>query len=110
MSNEQSTPKPTHNPQPTTHDQPDNRSPASLWQTMRRIIVYSYPYRYRMLVGLILTVLATLVWLVIPLGLRSLLDAVFHEGNRDLLNQLALGLLLLFVLSSIQFSSRGPRV
>lgn len=77
------------------------RSPASLWHTMRRIIVFSYPYRYRMLTGLCLTLLATLVWLVIPLGVRSLLDAVFHDGNRDLLDQLAIGLLLLFVFSSL---------
>ncbi|MBT5876725.1 MAG: ABC transporter ATP-binding protein [Candidatus Latescibacteria bacterium] len=79
----------------------ENRSPATLWHTMRRIIVFSYPYRYRMLTGLCLTLLATLVWLVIPLGVRSLLDAVFHEGNRDLLDRLAVGLLLLFVFSSL---------
>ena len=63
------------------------RTPATLWRAMGRILVFSYPYRYRLLAGLILTLLATGVCLVIPLGVRSLLDAVFHEGDRGLLDK-----------------------
>ena len=48
-----------------------------------------------------MTSLSALVWLVVPLGLRSLLDAVFEQSNRGLLNQLAAGLLVLFLLQAI---------
>ena len=38
---------------------------------------------------------------MIPLGLRSLLDSVFEQGDRHQLDLLALGLLVLFVLQSL---------
>lgn len=43
---------------------------------------------------------ASLLWLTVPLGLRELLDAVFEVGDRSLLNTIALVLLGIFVLQA----------
>ena len=45
--------------------------------------------------------LASLLWLTVPLGLRELLDAVFEAGNRSLLNTIALALLGIFLLQAV---------
>ena len=82
-------------------ERPEKHSPVALWRTLCRIVVYGRPYWGRLGVGLLLTVLAMGVWLAIPLGLRALLDAVFQDGDRGLLNLLAGGMLLLFVLQSL---------
>lgn len=42
-----------------------------------------------------------MVWLSIPLGIRELLDAVFDEGNRELLHVVTLVLIGLFFLQAI---------
>ncbi|MDA0748738.1 MAG: ABC transporter transmembrane domain-containing protein [bacterium] len=87
-------------------DENVKRTPASLWRTLRRIYSYSRPHRVRLFVGLGLTLMATGVWLVIPLGLRALLDSVFEQGDQDLLNLLAGAMLGLFVVQSlVSFSS-----
>lgn len=83
-----------------------HRPPAALLKTLWRIIRFAKPYRFRLAAGIFLTMLAMVVWLAIPLGLRSLLDAVFTENDPELLNMLAIGMFLLFVVQSIfSFSS-----
>jgi len=72
--------------------------PERLWTALRRIFRYAYPYRYRLAAALVLTVFGSVVALVVPLGLRELVDAVFEESNRTLLDRLTLGLIFLFVL------------
>jgi subfamily B ATP-binding cassette protein MsbA len=72
-----------------------------LWGALRRIFRLSRPYRRRLLAALVLTSLGTLVALVVPLGLRELVDAVFQEGNRTLLHQLTVALILLFLLRAV---------
>ncbi|MEM1127060.1 MAG: ABC transporter ATP-binding protein [Bacteroidota bacterium] len=64
---------------------------------LRRIYALAVPYRRRLMASLLLTALAALIFLAVPLGLRTLLDAVFVDGDRGLLNLIALGLLGLFV-------------
>lgn len=86
---------------PKSRDETIKRKPATLWKAMRRIFGLSQPYRIRLYTALILTALASLVWLIIPLGLRELLDAVFESGNRTMLNRITLGLLLLSLLRTI---------
>ena len=71
--------------------------PQRLWTSLRRILRLSRPYRRRLAAALALTVLGSLVALVVPLGLRELVDAVFQEANRTLLNRLSVGLILLFL-------------
>lgn len=47
--------------------------------------------------ALLASVIATLVWLAVPLGLRELLDAVFEESNPALLNTITFALITLFL-------------
>ena len=73
------------------------RSPSKLWAALQRIFKLSRPYRKRLYVALVLTALSSLVGLVVPLGLRELLNAVFQDANRTLLDQIAGVLLVLFL-------------
>lgn len=50
-----------------------------------------------MIGALLASIIATLVWLAVPLGLRELLDAVFEESNPALLNTITIGLIILFI-------------
>ena len=77
------------------------RRPAALWSALRRIFALSRPYRGRLYLAIVLTMLSAAVWLVVPLGLRELLDAVFEDVDRSLLDRLALGLLVLFLVQSV---------
>ncbi|PSQ77473.1 MAG: ABC transporter ATP-binding protein, partial [Bacteroidetes bacterium QH_6_63_17] len=74
--------------------------PRRLWVSLRRIFRLGWPYRYRLAGALLLTVLGAAVALVVPLGLRELVDAVFQKENRALLDTLTLVLIVLFVLRS----------
>ncbi|MFP4228203.1 MAG: ABC transporter ATP-binding protein [Salinivenus sp.] len=75
--------------------------PQRLWASLRRILRLGWPYRNRLLGALTLTVVGTAVTLVVPLGLRELVDAVFQEANRALLDWLALALIVLFVVRAV---------
>lgn len=72
-----------------------------LWASLRRILRLSWPYRRRLVAALVLTALGSMVALIVPLGLRELVDAVFQKADRVLLHQLAVGLLLLFVFRAV---------
>jgi len=78
----------------------EKKSIQSLWQTLMQIFALSKPYRTRFYAATVVTILASAVWLTVPLGLRELLDAVFETGNNELLNWLAMGLFVLFVLQA----------
>lgn len=80
-------------------DKPDKKySVKSLWITLKDIFALSKPYRVRFYSATAVVLISSAIWLTVPLGLRELLDAVFESGNEEMLNLLALGLLLLFVL------------
>lgn len=68
---------------------------------LRRIFQLSRPYRGRLYAALALVAVGSLVALAVPLGLRALLNAVFQEGNRALLNRLTLGLVVLFLAQAL---------
>lgn len=72
--------------------------PRRLWTSLQRILQFAWPYRLRLGLALLCTVVSTVIVLIVPLGLRELLDAVFEEADRALLTTLTLGLLILFVL------------
>ncbi|MBD3615244.1 MAG: ABC transporter ATP-binding protein [Gracilimonas sp.] len=78
----------------------ENKSIKSLWLTLKQIFALSKPYRLRFYTATVTAILASAVWLTVPLGLRELLDAVFESGNNELLNWLAIGLFGLFVLQA----------
>ncbi|MEL6444748.1 MAG: ABC transporter ATP-binding protein [Bacteroidota bacterium] len=80
---------------------PDEATPDAskvpLLPALGRILALARPYAGRLAIALILTVGATVVSLIVPLGLRELLDAVFEAGNSGLLDTLTVLLLGLFV-------------
>ena len=82
-----------------TPDTPDRPRPP-LGVTLRRLVVLARPYRVRLAGAIALLLVATSVGLVVPLGLKELLDSVFTQEDRALLNRVALGLLGLFALQA----------
>jgi subfamily B ATP-binding cassette protein MsbA len=84
----------------SNNDKKENKSIKSLWLTLKQIFALSKPYRLRFYTATIAAILASAVWLTVPLGLRELLDAVFESGNNELLNWLAIGLFGLFILQA----------
>ncbi len=85
---------------PTSEPAADRPAPDRLWAALRKVFALARPYRTRLGVAIGLTALASVVWLVVPLGLRTLIDAVFEDGNRGLLNLMAVGLLALFLVQA----------
>ena len=83
----------------STTDSP--ATPRALSSTLRRILAFVRPYRTRLIVSIVLTLVASAIGLVVPLGLRELLDAVFEESNRELLNWMALGMVGLFATQAV---------
>ena len=69
--------------------------------TLKRILAYVRPYKTRLVVSILLTLVASAVGLVVPLGLRELLDAVFEDSNRELLNLMAGGMVALFAVQAV---------
>lgn len=84
-------------PFPAGTDRP--RTPLA--PLVRRIFGYARPHRARLALALGLLVLATAVGLVVPLGLKALLDAVFETANGAMLNRLALVLFGLFAAQAV---------
>lgn len=83
-----------------TEKEKEQRSIKSLWETLMDIFALSKPYRFRFYAATLAAIIASAIWLTVPLGLRELLDAVFESGNESLLNMLALGLFFLFILQA----------
>ena len=83
-----------------TTELPDRPRPP-LGVTLRRLVVLARPYRVRLGGATALLLVATSVGLVVPLGLKGLLDSVFTQADGALLNRLALGLLGLFALQAV---------
>lgn len=70
---------------------------SSPYRQYLKILGYVKPYTFKLAAALLASVIATLVWLTVPLGLRELLDAVFEESNAGLLNTITFVLIVLFV-------------
>lgn len=78
-----------------------NKSIKSLWLTLKQIFSLSKPYRFRFYAATAAALIASGIWLTVPLGLRELLDAVFETGDNELLNWLAIGLFGLFIFQAV---------
>jgi subfamily B ATP-binding cassette protein MsbA len=74
---------------------------STLWQTIKKVFALSKPYRGRFYSATGVILLASGVWLSVPMGLRELLDAVFEKADSHLLNLLAIGLFVLFLLQAV---------
>ncbi len=75
--------------------------PAGLLRAVKRMLAFARPYRRRLGFAFVAASGSSLVWLVVPLGLQRLLDAVFEQGDSGLLDQIALALVGLFLLQSV---------
>ncbi len=85
----------------------EQKKAAPLGPTLRRLLGYARPYRARLGLALGLLLVWTAVGLVVPLGLKALLDAVFEQGDGALLGRLALGLLGLFAVQALVGAAGG---
>lgn len=72
----------------------------SLWPQLRRIFALGKPYRLKIAFCMLLLLLATGIQLSLPIGIQTIFDQVIDGGNRRLLNTVAVGLMLLFVVRS----------
>ncbi|MGM0586852.1 MAG: ABC transporter ATP-binding protein [Bacteroidota bacterium] len=86
-------------------DSPQNetqqKNQLSLWYSIRRIFALSKPYRAWFYGAVLLSLGSAAIGLTVPLGLKALLDSVFQSADGALLNWIALGLLILFVLQAL---------
>jgi subfamily B ATP-binding cassette protein MsbA len=73
----------------------------SITKLIGRLFEIARPYRGRFLFAMGFTLVGSMLWLIVPLGLRELLDAVFEAGDRSLLNWLAFGLISLFLVQVV---------
>jgi subfamily B ATP-binding cassette protein MsbA len=73
----------------------------TLWSRLRRVWRLSWPHRHALAGSIALILLATAATLVLPLGMKGLLDQALQGGRRQLLDRFALGLLALFLLRSL---------
>jgi subfamily B ATP-binding cassette protein MsbA len=67
----------------------------------RRLIGYLGPYKARMAVAIIALIGSAALSLVFPLVIGQVVDSVLTQRNLDLLNQITLGLLVVFVFRSL---------
>jgi ATP-binding cassette, subfamily B, bacterial MsbA len=66
-----------------------------------RLLVYVQPYTKWMIVSIIALVVSVALGLILPLVIGRLVDSVLVEQNMVLLNQLALGLFVVFVVQAV---------
>ena len=70
---------------------------------LRRLFRYVQPYWKQMAVAIVALLASSLLILALPWAVSLLVDSVFTTDDAQLLNQVALGLLVLFVLQSLFF-------
>jgi ATP-binding cassette, subfamily B, bacterial len=69
------------------------------WQLMRRVLGYARPYRGKILLMLFTILLTTGMGLITPLIFRDLIDITLPAGDVKRLNMLAVGLVLIPILT-----------
>ncbi len=74
---------------------------AAVFGTYRRLLAYLRPYRWRFGVGGVSLIVSTLLGLVLPWVVQHLVDSVFTQHDRNLLNLITLGLIGTFLLQSV---------
>jgi subfamily B ATP-binding cassette protein MsbA len=66
----------------------------------RRLFSYLWPYRARLALAIIALIGSAALSLVFPAVISSVVDSVLVKGNLELLNQITIGLLLVFLVRS----------
>jgi subfamily B ATP-binding cassette protein MsbA len=67
----------------------------------RRVLAYVGPYRRWMVVSLVALLFSVVLGLVLPLVVRGLIDNVLLQNDLNVLNQLAIGLLVVFAVQAV---------
>lgn len=78
----------------------DDKKPTITWQLLRRVLAYARPYRWKIVVMLIIIVITSGLGLVTPLIMRDLIDRTLPNRDMGRLGLLTLGLLLIPIVSA----------
>ncbi len=89
--------EPKNNPRPKLSDT----------RQFRRLFEFVRPYRSRLIVALFAIIVGSILGLAGPYTLQFLIDAVFRDNNRDLLNRITVALILIFATQSVFYFIRG---
>jgi subfamily B ATP-binding cassette protein MsbA len=87
--------------------EPPRENPLAGLEQFRRLLRFVRPYRTRLILALLAVAVGSLLGLAGPYTLQFLIDAVFQQGNRLLLNQITLILIGIFALQSVFYFLRG---
>jgi subfamily B ATP-binding cassette protein MsbA len=79
----------------------DNREVPDIPVNWQRLLGYLRPYWGYMFVALLATVGSGALSLVFPWVIQNVIDSVLEQANFELLNQITLGLIVVFVLRSL---------
>lgn len=66
-----------------------------------RVLAYVNPYRKWMVISVITLLFSVALGLILPLVIRNLVDIVLLDKNLQMLNRLALGLMVVFIVQAI---------
>lgn len=75
-------------------------------QHLRRLFAFVKPYRGYLLIAMIAVVIGSVLGLAGPYTAQFLIDAVFKENNRDLLNRITILLIIIFATQSVFYFIR----
>jgi subfamily B ATP-binding cassette protein MsbA len=73
----------------------------------RRLLAFVGPYRRRLILALVMIALGSVLGLAGPYTLQFLIDAVFQDNDRQLLNTITLILISIFAAQSVVYFVRG---
>ncbi|MEL6273447.1 MAG: ABC transporter transmembrane domain-containing protein, partial [Chloroflexota bacterium] len=80
---------------------PDESTYADYPVEWRKLLVYLAPYKARLALAFVMLLGSVALSLVFPAVIQRVLDSVLEEGNITLLNQITVGLLIVFLVRSI---------
>ncbi|MEM6283913.1 MAG: ABC transporter transmembrane domain-containing protein [Chloroflexota bacterium] len=82
-------------------DLPDESTYADYPVDWRKLLAYLAPYKARLALAFVMLLGSVALSLVFPAVIQRVLDSVLEEGNITLLNQITVGLLIVFLVRSI---------
>ncbi len=84
-----------------------NRPSSADWNQFRRLMVYLRPHTGRLIIAMTAIVIGSVLALAGPYTLQYLIDAVFTQGNAELLNRLTVVLIIIFALQAVFYFIRA---
>jgi subfamily B ATP-binding cassette protein MsbA len=77
------------------------------FQQFKRLLLFVRPYRTRLIISFIAVLVSSILGLAGPYSLQFLVDAVFQDRNAELLNQITVILIVIFLLQSLFYFIRS---